>query len=925
MKKLLFTILILGMYITSGLAQDHILVTEFVVTPTAGEFIEIYNPTADSIDLSNYYLSDAVYNNDNDYINVVSGSFTVGSSSDFMVKFPNGTKIGPDQHITIAFSGTGFLAEYGVAANFEIKVDDAGVVDMEPISVGGSAGLSNSGEVVILFYWNGQSDLVQDVDILVWGDQAEAVDKTGVTIDGPDADTDVSTYVNDTAIADQFVVNTDNDGDGNPHDDGMSAQRILNVEDIENWLNGNGITGHDETGENTSWMGGIWSINEVATPNARALGDSMNIADLNFVRADSIGTNPNDNSPMLGDTVTVTGIVLQGMRDIYLGARWGGFVQDERGGPWSGFFIIQNDTNITGTNLTIAEIGDRIKMRGVVSEYPTAANFSSITQFILVTDPVIPVEFMAYGLPLPDPVVLKPGDIGANGNTADPMLSERWESILVRFEGLTVTGNGLPGNTMNAGDGTGTIVLDDYFNAIYTPVNDNSGVWPGFPVGTKINVTGFLRGGTSSGLITINPRNFDDIEVSASPPEIKNISRNPAVANSGGNVEVSAVMLAPQSNVAIADLFYRVDEGAFQKVAMTNTDSLYTGVIPAQNDGAFVEYYLLSANVTGDSSFAPGDPSTIMFFYFVRDGGLKISDIQFAPYSGSDVSSFDNLEVTVQGIATTDTMDFAFYWIQDGTDPWSGLWIMDTQNNIKLGDEVSVTGTVEEDYNVTRIANVTNVTVLSSGNPVPDPLVLATGDITTGGDLAEQYESMLVRVSNIKVVTEFPDGANYGEFTVDDGTGEIRVDDMGNFRGQLDTAFVAGDSLISLTGILYYAFYNFKIEPRNDNDIVRFITDVEENQQVPLTFDLGQNYPNPFNPETTIEFQLAKKGFVTIAVYNMLGQKIKTLVDDVRSAGKYTLLWNGTDDYGIKVSSGIYFYKMKSVEFTKTQKMLLLK
>ncbi len=938
MKKSIWILLFSGIFLgTSLFSQDHLLITEFVVDPTEGEFIEIYNPSPDSVDLSNYYLTDAVSYNDNKYIHIVEGNFTVGST-DFMVKFPDGTKIGPGQHITVAFSGADFLVEYGVNSDFEIKGVDAATADMDSIDVGGAAwmGLSNSGEVIILFYWDGTSDLVQDVDIVVWGDQKEAVDKTGFKIDGPDAGTDSTEYLPETPVADQFAVNADNDDDENPHDKGSSAQRLLDVEDVEQWTpmgGGNGITGHDETSENTSWKGGIWSINEPATPGTRAHGkpasDSLTIADLQFVRADSITAMAIEDSPFLGDTVTVTGLVAHKIRDLYVGNRWGFFVQDERGGPWSGFFVIQNDSTITGTGLNAAEPGDKIKMTGVVSEYLPDANTLSISQFLLQLDPVVPVEFLDVGLPLPEPILLTPGDFGGTGSSEDPRLTERWESTRVRFEGLTVESNvaGQAGNVMIAGDGTNSIAIDDYFQNLRDFLDDNLGLWPGLPPGTKINITGFARDVRTGGVsrTTINPINFAAVEASATPPLISNITRNPATVTSADAVVISAVIQDAQTAVAIAEMNYSVDGGLFQKVAMTAADSLFSGTIPAQVNNAFVEYFLMAKDDTGDSTIAPGDTSASKLFYFVRDEGLTIFDLQYTPYD-IDVSAYNNTEVTVTGIVTTDSSDFSSYWIQDGRELWSGIQVYDRTNNAKLGDEVTVTGTAEEYRSKTQISNVTNFTVLSAGNVIPEPLLVNTGTIATNSPTAEQYEGMLVRVENVGVSDPFPDGSNnYGEVEVNDGSGDLRIGDAGNWNGQNDSTFALGDTLISVTGICDFSYSNFKIEPRNETDVVRKPTAVKSEDLSPYTYQLSNNYPNPFNPETTIRYQLAKQGEVKIAIFNLLGQRVRTLVDEVKPAGVHILKWNGTNDVGIRVSSGVYFYQIKSGDFLKVQKMLLLK
>jgi hypothetical protein len=88
---------------------------------------------------------------------------------------------------------------------------------------------------------------------------------------------------------------------------------------------------------------------------------------------------------------------------------------------------------------------------------------------------------------------------------------------------------------------------------------------------------------------------------------------------------------------------------------------------------------------------------------------------------------------------------------------------------------------------------------------------------------------------------------------------------------------------------------------------------------------LGENYPNPFNPTTTIAFDIAVAGNVSIEVFNIRGQKITTLVNDEFTAGPHTVNWDGVDSYGRSVSSGIYFYKMTTEDFTATRKMILMK
>ncbi|MCB2230185.1 T9SS type A sorting domain-containing protein [bacterium] len=95
--------------------------------------------------------------------------------------------------------------------------------------------------------------------------------------------------------------------------------------------------------------------------------------------------------------------------------------------------------------------------------------------------------------------------------------------------------------------------------------------------------------------------------------------------------------------------------------------------------------------------------------------------------------------------------------------------------------------------------------------------------------------------------------------------------------------------------------------------------------EVPMNYSLAQNYPNPFNPTTTIGFALPMAGDVRLDVFNLLGQKVKTLVNTEMLAGEHKVVWDGTTDAGTRVASGVYFYRLSTDQFTDTKKMLMLK
>lgn len=97
-------------------------------------------------------------------------------------------------------------------------------------------------------------------------------------------------------------------------------------------------------------------------------------------------------------------------------------------------------------------------------------------------------------------------------------------------------------------------------------------------------------------------------------------------------------------------------------------------------------------------------------------------------------------------------------------------------------------------------------------------------------------------------------------------------------------------------------------------------TDVRVSTELPSEFALMQNYPNPFNPSTTIEYQVASPAFVTLKVYNLLGQEVATLVSDQKEPGTYLVRWVAED-----IPSGIYFAKMQAGAFTQTRRMMLVR
>lgn len=366
----------------------------------------------------------------------------------------------------------------------------------------------------------------------------------------------------------------------------------------------------------------------------------------------------------------------------------------------------------------------------------------------------------------------------------------------------------------------------------------------------------------------------------------------------------------------------------------------------------------------------------------------------------------------------------SYYTIQDGTGEYSGIWV--EGDGVSLGDNVTVIGYAREYSDALTLIQQTSVEITGAGT-VPEAEALTTADAGT-----EPWEGVLVTCT-AECDNENPDDPeDYNEWSINDGSGSIRVNDLGYLYEP-----VLGNTY-QVTGPVNFSFDFFKIEPRDANDVMNlsgltvepqlleFLTyencsdgldftitnnadvalditllenegnfgnapwfidgftitlpytmdpgeemtftvmvglpvtnitddilidflDIETtlgNEDVELHFDdtllssatnspvpftgLQGNYPNPFNPTTNICYSLASAGHVTINVYNAKGEKVRTLVNQAMDAGSHTVMWDGANDDGITVGSGVYFSKFNmrnssNTDFISVKKMIVMK
>ena len=299
---------------------------------------------------------------------------------------------------------------------------------------------------------------------------------------------------------------------------------------------------------------------------------------------------------------------------------------------------------------------------------------------------------------------------------------------------------------------------------------------------------------------------------------------------------------------------------------------------------------------------------------------------------------YEGCNVTLTGIVTADTAQYnssyGAYALQNEAGQWNGL-IFDTDEIVQIsrGDDVSITGLITEyahgdefgyqlDGN-TRLIHA-DVTVNSSGNDTPAPAVASCEDLTQTAEEVESYEGVLVKLENVTVSS-----VNAYDWSITDASGMEALidDDMATMDADIAMGeLVEGQQLSYIMGIFNYSYGTYKVQIRDMVDLGATVG-IDDNVRVnPYEYVLHDNFPNPFNPETQIRFSLGGRENVKLVIYDIMGRQVRTLANgDSFNSGFHVLNWDGRDNIGEKVASGMYIYRIKAGDFIADKKMLLVK
>ena len=627
-----------------------------------------------------------------------------------------------------------------------------------------------------------------------------------------------------------------------------------------------------------------------------------------------------DSSYMTGDTVITSGVVTAGAGLFYAGSHISFYLQDNAGGPFSGILIFNEDNSAFAT-----AIGDSIMVTGIVSEYNTFSGKSSnMTEVVTIGE----VVTLMPNRPLPEIQVLTPGMIDST-NGADS-LAEQYEGCLVQVRDVMVSDVSSPYAQFNVSDNlTGDCIIRMYSDSLINYGTPSLGI----PFESITGVVYHVYGN-----YTIMPRTAADLVLAEGPPIITGTEWEPGGHPWSSDTVTVYTNLTDDSGIEEAYVMYRVNGGNwYDVVLLPQGEILYKAEILPQANYSQVDFYIFAMDIDENESYDPPDAPNEYYTYTISDSiPTTIYEVQYSEETGGG-SFFNYRDVQVTGVITADSSDFPVdsaathqvVYIQDAGDPystggaWNGVYIYNRTDNpvfldVERGDLIAISATVNEYYGFTELVSIADYTVMTSGNPLPDPVEITCADLMEETTTGEQYEGCLVKLTDVTVTD--PALTDY-LWKVTDGSGEeciIGGDGVYTYEPMLD------DHIAFIVGVVRYSGTTFKLEPRDDDDLgdvgVQGIADI-----TPYKFELKRNYPNPFNPVTNIEFSLKQQARVKLEIFDILGRQVTTLVEGELSAGLHTVQWRGVSSAGTPVASGIYFIRYQGEGFSFAKKMVLMK
>jgi len=626
-----------------------------------------------------------------------------------------------------------------------------------------------------------------------------------------------------------------------------------------------------------------------------------------------------DSSLYEGDTVHVGGVVTGGTGLYYAGAGVSFYMEMPEGGPFSGIMSYSPNAEEIPTLIP----GDSISFDCEVSEYgyPYDPPYTSnMTELFIVPGSF---TFHSFGNPEPAPleITAEPLDSTGGHRMHADSLGEQYEGVYVRIYEVTV-------DSVIVYTSTSTWVCHDTTGHTFCvrEASDSISYLP--TVGTHFaSVSGVIY--HRFDIYSVQPRYMRDIQFPSGAPIIGNVEYTPEHPFEDDQVTVSANVF---DDVMVDDvrLFYRFNLGSWSSVHMTGDENNdYTFTLPVLPAGWRVDFYIEAEDDEGNIRKEPSEaPFNFYTYNILSPSAMTIAeakvdaDNNFVP---DLVDSAAILTGIVTSINYSDT--HTDFFMQDGE---AGITVLDLFDlvAVSIGDSVTATGVISQYYGKTQLQVDSADRFVIGGTGVFDTLTMTCAEL--GDIVGEQYEGRLVKIMNVLITADpdpWPSLGSYATMTIEDATGSLalRIDSYTDIDGQNQPE--GPQNIVGCLGQYTYSTPpndGYQITPRMFVDFEDY-NSIDEDDNLPRQTSLAQNYPNPFNPSTTVSFYLAKQGDVNLAIFDVLGQKVFEVNQRGVAAGDHNIVWNGVNFAGKSVSSGVYFYRLRSGDFSETKQMMLLK
>lgn len=626
---------------------------------------------------------------------------------------------------------------------------------------------------------------------------------------------------------------------------------------------------------------------------------------------------------------------------------------DTVSGPWKGVEIMCEPA-LTGRNLATLinetkfydnlKPGTKVRVTGVIRTFrgtPPAGTRQGQSQVnMIAANPLWEngVELQDLNSYKVRPVELKIDSLmtgnASSGQVQQKVKGEKWEGSYVELKNVTVFTRTPSGSRFfwSVADDQGNAIDVGDFSGWFRNDNNTDSVLPAGRftpplIGTRISyIRGVIVESAISGQyrFTINPLMPNDLGPSAyTPPTVSSRERTPVIAKSTDSVGVLVKISQGTTRVSNVKLFHTVGytSTTFDSITLTrntfpNDTMIWFGYIPARPNNTVVKYFIRPTDINGSFTNSP-DAFGTFNAYRVNDNGIKtIQDLQFSPYPNNQ-TIWNNDSITgvdVRGVVTATGMTQGttnILTVQNGNDLNSAIIINrrpnDATTSWRVGDSVSITGfRIIESFGMTTLNNVQGNVINGNGtmpafvNVNIDTIAAISASATRRPELAP-YEGMLMKFDNVFVVNTNADApSNFGEFVINTDktkTTGLRIDDISTrLPDNFNTNLVLGQTMSKVQGILTLTFSNWKLQPRDSNDLD--FSGAPDTEKPVITLK-GKNpdsvLVNTMYTEAGATATDNKDGDISSSIV------ISGTVDNTK-LGTYTLTYKATDKAGNKDS-----------------------